>query len=210
MSGSKYLMNPRVLLLIWALVPAVFQGHPAAVGEATAGGSNVEVELRDLELWDQDGATVRFKADVIGDRVAAIIPFYTNCTTAYPILIFVFTRLQEMLGQHLGRDVVLVSVSVDPRTDMPARLKAFAARQKARPGWVFVSGEINTLGKVLNGIGIHYLVGQSPDERSHIPLTFVGHPRGEWKRFYGYPAPEVLFEEIKRVLAARESGAPEE
>ncbi len=200
-------MNPRVLLLSWALVLPVLQGHPVALGEVNA-GRRVDVELHDLELWDQDGSTVRFKADVIGDRVAAIVPFYTNCTTAYPILIFVLTRLQDLLGQHLGKDVVLVSISVDPRTDIPARLKAFASEKKARPGWVFVSGEINTLGKVLDGIGIHYLVGQGLDERSHIPLTLVGDPRGEWKRFYGYPPPEVLLEEIKRALAARESGAP--
>ena len=202
-------MNPRAMFLLYcALVLPIPQGHSVALGEVTAGGRKVDVELHDLELWDQDGATVRFKADVIGDRVAAIIPFYTNCTTAYPILIFVFTRLQDLLGQHLGKDVVLVSVSVDPRTDIPARLKAFAAKKKAKPGWVFVSGEHSSLGKVLDGIGVQYLVGQSLDERSHIPLTLVGDPRGEWKRFYGYPSPEVLLEEIKRVLSARESGAP--
>ncbi|MHC1742945.1 MAG: SCO family protein [Syntrophobacteraceae bacterium] len=172
-----------------------------------AEAKNADIELLDLELWDQDGKPVRFKSDVIGDRVAAIVPFYTNCTTAYPILIFVFGKLQELLGDHLAKDVVLVSVSVDPRTDIPVRLKAFASRKKARPGWVFVSGERNSLAKVLDGIGVQYIVGQSLDEHNHIPLTMVGDPRGEWKRFYGYPSPEVLLEEIKRLVASREQAA---
>jgi hypothetical protein len=68
---------------------------------------------------------------------------------------------------------------------------------------VFVSGERNNLAKVLDGIGVQYIVGQSLDEHNHIPLTMVGDPRGEWKRFYGYPSPEVLLEEIHRVLASR-------
>lgn len=183
-------------------------------GARGSGPSNdaktVEIELSDLELWDQDGKNVRFKSDVIGDRVAAIVPFYTNCTTAYPILIFVFGKLQEHLGELLGKEVVLVSVSVDPRTDIPVRLKAFASRKKARPGWVFVSGERSNLAKILDGIGVQYIVGQSLDEHNHIPLTMVGDPRGTWKRFYGYPSPEVLLEEINRLLASRGEHAPKE
>jgi protein SCO1 len=189
--------------LLWGiLLLTVFCGTAFAAGTATE-TKKVDVQLSDLELWDQDGKGVRFKGDVIGDRVAAIVPFYTNCTTAYPILIFVFSKLQEMLGEQLGKEVVLVSVSVDPRTDIPVRLKAFATRKKAKPGWVFVSGDRNNLAKVLDGIGVQYIVGQSLDEHNHIPLTLVGDPRGEWKRFYGYPSPEVLLEEIKRVLASR-------
>ncbi|MCU0586801.1 MAG: SCO family protein [Syntrophobacteraceae bacterium] len=198
-------MRQAVVVWLWALWIVAFHGAPGFAGELTAAGREVDVELHDLELWDQDGSTVRFKSDVIGDRVVAIVPFYTNCTTAYPILIYVFSRLQDLLGEHLGRDVVLISVSVDPRTDIPPRLKAFATRKKAKPGWVFVSGERNALGRVLDGIGVQYLVGQSLDEHSHIPLTLVGDPRGQWKRFYGYPSPDVLLTEINRFLASRGS-----
>ena len=164
---------------------------------------SVPVKLHDLELVDQDGKKVKFKSDVLGDRVAAVVPFYTTCTTAYPILIFIFTRLQEVLGDRLGKETVLVSVSVDPRTDIPIRLKAFARRQKAKPGWVFLTGEMNALSTVLAGVGIQYIVGQSLDEHQHIPLTLVGDVGGEWKRFYGYPPPEVLMGQINKSLAAR-------
>ena len=99
---------------------------------------SVRVTLQDLELVDQEGTVVRFKSDIVADRVAVVIPFYTTCTTSYPILIFMFSRLQEMLGERLGKEVVLISVSVDPKTDIPVRLKAFARRQKAKPGWVFL------------------------------------------------------------------------
>lgn len=163
----------------------------------------VDIKLFDLDLWDQDGRKVKFKSDVIGDKVAAIVPFYTTCTTAYPILIFIFTRLQEMLGEHLGKEVLLISISVDPRTDIPIRLKAFARRQKARSGWIFLSGDLHNLATVLSGIGVQYIVGQSLDEHQHIPLTLVGNVRGEWKRFYGYPPPETLMAQINKTRAMR-------
>lgn len=159
-----------------------------------------EVKLFDLELWDQDGKKVKFKSDVIGDKVVAIVPFYTTCTTAYPILIFIFTRLQEMLGDRLGKNVLLISISVDPKTDIPIRLKAFARKQKARPGWIFLSGELNNLATVLSGIGVQYIVGQSLDEHQHIPLTLVGNIQGEWKQFHGYPPPEILLAQINKLL----------
>lgn len=170
----------------------------------SAQDKTVEIKLFDMELWDQDGRMVKFKTDVIGDRVVAIIPFYTTCTTAYPILIFIFTRLQDLLAERLGKEVALISVSVDPRTDIPVRLKDFARRQKAKPGWIFLSGDLNHLGKVLSGIGVQYIVGQSLDEHQHIPLTLVGNARGEWKRFYGYPSPEILMAQINKSLAARQ------
>ena len=66
---------------------------------------------------------------------------------------------------------------------------------------------MTTLSTVLAGIGIQYIVGQSLDEHQHIPLTLVGDARGEWKRFYGYPPPEVLMTQINNLLAVRgESG----
>lgn len=193
-----------LLLTLFILAPAI-----AGFAAEEKKGSQVDirsvpVKLHDLELVDQDGKKIKFKSEVLGDRVAAVVPFYTTCTTAYPILIFIFTRLQEMLGDRLGKEVILVSVSVDPRTDIPIRLKAFARRQKAKPGWLFLSGEMTTLSTVLAGIGIQYIVGQSVDEHQHIPLTLVGDVGGEWKRFYGYPPPEVLMGQINKSLAAKQ------
>jgi cytochrome oxidase Cu insertion factor (SCO1/SenC/PrrC family) len=157
---------------------------------------SVNVKLVDLELVDQDGSKVKFKTDVIGDKVAVIIPFYTTCTTAFPILIFMFTRLQEALGDRLGKEVVLVSVSVDPRTDIPVRLKAYARRQKAKPGWVFLSGDRNNLGQVLLGVGV--LFSPNLEDHNHIPITLVGSAHSEWRRFHGFPSPEQILGEINK------------
>jgi protein SCO1/2 len=160
----------------------------------------VEVKLQDVEIVDQDGRKLRFKSDIVGGKVVVLIPFYTTCTTAYPILIYTFTRLQNSLGDRLGKEVVLVSVSVDPKTDIPVRLKAFARRQKARPGWIFLAGERDNLTKILLGVGI--LSSQNLDDHNHTPFTVVGGEGRDWKRFYGFPSPELLNSHIQNLLVS--------
>lgn len=189
------------LLILVMLAPLAigYSADGSKMGQAEL--KTVKVNLLDLELVDQDGKKVRFKSDVLGNRVVALVPFYTTCTTAYPILIYIFSRLQDMLSESLGKEVVLISVSVDPRTDIPVRLKAFSRRQKAKPGWVFLTGDMHSLSSVLAGVGIEYIVGQSLDEHNHVPLTLVGSDGGEWKRFYGYPPPDVLLNQIRNAMA---------
>lgn len=196
-----------MLLQAWPLGEGCPVARAAEAPSSGAGRESINVKLHDLELIDEEGRKVRFKTDVVGDRLAVIIPFYTTCTTNYPILIFTFTRLQEMLGEALGNDVVLVSVSVDPRTDIPIRLKAFSRRNKAKPGWTFLSGERTNLGQVLWGVGV--LFSTNLEEHNHIPVTIVGSADGDWRRLHGFPSPEQIMTLVRELQAARQTTRPE-
>jgi len=50
-------------------------------------------------------------------------------------------RVQDVLGNRLGRDLFMYSITVDPEHDTPRVLKAFAEKHRARPGWMFLTGE---------------------------------------------------------------------
>ena len=50
-------------------------------------------------------------------------------------------KVQHLLGNRLGRDLFMYSITVDPERDTPRVLKAFAEEYQARPGWVFLTGE---------------------------------------------------------------------
>jgi protein SCO1/2 len=170
-------------------------------GSGRANVKTVDGRLSDTPLLDQDGRRVRFKSDLIGDRIAVIIPFYTTCTTAYPILVYSFTRLQDLLGDRLGEKVLLISVTVDPGTDIPIRLKAFARRQKAKPGWVFLTGERSDLANALVGVGI--LPSPNLGSHDHTPFTVVGGVGREWKRYFGFPSPDFLLGQVNDLLASK-------
>ena len=63
-------------------------------------------------------------------------------------------RIQRELGERIGRDIWLISVSVDPTTDVSERLQRFAATFDVRPGWTFVTGSKTDIDRLLKALGI--------------------------------------------------------
>ena len=177
--------------------------HKAMLNKPAEPAQSTEVELRDLTLLDQEGREVRFVSDVIGDNIVVMDFVYTSCTTVCPVLSALFGQLQMKLGDQLGNGVVLVSVSVDPTRDTPQRLKAYAEKHKASPGWTWLTGPKPTMDDVLDGLGAY-----SPNFEDHPSMVLVGDGlTGEWSRFFGFPSPDRLMEQIKALQAARQTTA---
>jgi protein SCO1/2 len=85
------------------------------------------------------------------------------------------------MGDKVGKDVHFISISVDPLTDTPERLKAWGAKFKAGDGWTFVTGDKQEIEKLL------YALGASVSRREdHTPTVIVGNDlKGVWTRTYG-------------------------
>lgn len=159
----------------------------------------VNVRLHDMELVDQDGRRVRFKSDVIGDRLVAMTFTYTSCTTICPIIDSIFVNLQGKLGKRLGTDLFLVTMSIDPVTDIPPRLKAHAKKLNARPGWTFLTGRKQDVDKILAGLDVY-----APDIYNHQPSVLVGDGRtGRWQRLYGFPSADKILAAMHELEKAR-------
>ncbi len=163
----------------------------------------VTVELVDVELTDQDGRTLAFESDVVADKLVVIIPFYTTCPTSYPILIFTLKSVQKLLGDRLEKDVRLIALTVDPKTDTPLRLKDYAKKNQALEGWLFLTGDREDLGQVMYGAGV--LLSTNVDQHNHVPLTVLGYRGGPWKKLHGFPSPQQLLQEIERLLDMKEN-----
>src|SRR5262245_12419407 len=80
----------------------------------------------DVQLITQNGDSVRLYSDLLKGKVVVINAFFGSCTGACPKMAGVLEGLQTRLGDHLGKDVFFLSFSVDPETDTPAKLKAYA------------------------------------------------------------------------------------
>ena len=93
-----------------------------------------QVRIIDAELVDQNGAPARLSSQVIGDSIVVMDFVFTTCTTICPVLSALFSRVQGKLGERLGKEVRLVSISLDPVRDTPARLKAYSASHRAKDG----------------------------------------------------------------------------
>jgi protein SCO1/2 len=141
--------------------------HHGAAAQPPAGA--VTVRGLDTTLVDQDGRSVNLRRDVIGSRIAVVDFVYTTCTTVCPLASGMFSQLQKLLGDDLGRDVALVTLTVDPVRDTPQRLKAYAARFEARPGWSWLTGPSVAVDDVLKGMGAY-----TADFTQHPLVTLVG------------------------------------
>src|SRR5262249_32066449 len=97
------------------------------------------MKIPDVTVVDQDGKKVRFYSDLVQGKVVAITFVFTSCKAACPLLGATFGEFQEKLGDRLGAEVFLISVSVDPVVDRPERLKEWAGRFAALPGWTLVT-----------------------------------------------------------------------
>jgi len=157
------------------------------------------LEIRDAQLIDQDGETKSLSSDIVGDRIVVVDFIYTTCTTVCPVLSAVLMQVQDELGDRLGTEVMLVSISVDPQRDTSARLKDYAKKLRARDGWMWLTGDKLAVDDVLKDFGAY-----TPNFEDHPAMVLVGDgTTGEWSRFLGFPGANHIVDKINEFAAAR-------
>jgi protein SCO1/2 len=177
--------------------PATLQQADAAASSSVK--SAAEKYFSDVELLNQDGQKMRFYSDVLKNKIVIINTFFTTCTSVCPPLNRNFEKLQEALGERLGKDAFLVSISVDPETDTPTRLKEYGRRFHARDGWIFLTGKKENVDWAL------YKLGQYVETKDdHTTVIIIGNEaKGLWKKAFGLAKPEELFKIVEDVIADR-------
>lgn len=89
-----------------------------------------------------EGKRVRFYDDLIRDRIVAVNFIYTQCEGVCPLTTANLVRVRKALGERVGRDVFLYSITLKPWQDDAAALKEYARAQGAlTPGWTFLTGD---------------------------------------------------------------------
>lgn len=199
-----YRMTLGFLVCTIALIFAQAQEHPphhthnAPVAEVSS-GQVPKMNIPDVELLDQNGRKIRFYTDLVKDQTVVINFIFTTCTTICPPLGATFARVQKELGDKAGRDVRFISISVDPATDTPERLKAWGAKFHAGDGWTFVTGDKPQVDELLRALG-----ASSARREDHSPTVIIGNDAyGNWTRTYGLAKTTQLVQIINDVLAGK-------
>jgi cytochrome oxidase Cu insertion factor (SCO1/SenC/PrrC family) len=154
------------------------------VGDAQGvGGGSSEAALRvpDTTVFDQHGQRLHFYSDLVKGKTVAISFVFTTCNGVCPTLTAKFRQIQQELGERVGRDIQLISISVDPTTDVPERLNAYAAKFHAGPGWTFVTGSKPEIDELLRALGAF-----AADKNKHPQTILIGNDTtGYWTRTLG-------------------------
>lgn len=196
------------LALFASLRPAAAQAddphaaHRSAMQvPATAGDSRVT--LPNVVLRDAQDKPFPLRAERFKGKVVVVDFIFTTCTTICPVLSDVMANVQRELGAQVGKDVVLVSISVDPANDTPAVMRAYAKSKGAGKDWYWLTGSSGDIARVLRAFGL-----SAGRPNSHPPLLMVGDPgRNRWQRWVGIPKPVMVVDSVKSMVAQSKSAS---
>ena len=164
--------------------------------ETARDASPAQKYFTDVELINQDGERLRFYSDVLKGKTVVINAFFTTCKSVCQPMSRNLEKVQEALGERMGRDVFLVSISVDPLTDTPERLKEYAQMFHARKGWTFLTGKKENVDWAL------YKLGQYVENKDqHLSIWIIGNEAtGLWKKAFGLAKTEELTAVVETVM----------
>ncbi len=145
--------------------------------------------LPNLPVIDQDGNTFNFYDDLIAGKNVIINFIFTTCTDICPLTTARMTLVQDRLGDSVGRNVFMYSITIDPKNDRPEQLKNFAEAFRVGPGWRLLTGTPEDIAVIRNKLGERSRV--LSEHRHEILLG--SSAGGNWSK-------DSVFGDIERVV----------
>jgi len=150
-------------------------------------------------LQTQEGKRVRFYDDLLKGKVVLINFMYTSCPIQCPRTTANLVKVEEALGDRVGRDVLMISVTVDPLTDTPAVLKRYSRRYgAAKPGWYFVTGTQKDLDLIRRRLGV---LDDAVDKTQHTGVLVYGNEAtGQWAATPALSQPKAIVRSVMKLV----------
>jgi protein SCO1 len=200
--GRRNIINTIALCLAVLILPDMRAGaiqnappiKPQSPNQEAASPS--QKYFTDVALINQDGESMRLYSDLLKGKVVVINPFFASCTGVCPAMNKNLEKIQEALGDRLGKDAYIISITVDPANDTPPLLKEYSKRFNAKRGWYFLTGKKENVDLAL------YKLGQYVNAKEdHSNIIIIGNDlTGLWKKAFGLAKPEDLIEVVGSVL----------
>jgi len=150
----------------------------------------------DVVLVNQNGEKMRFYSDLLRGKVVIINSFFGTCQGSCLPMNHNLEKVQQALGDHMGKDVHIISISVDPAVDTPANLKEYAKTLHAKPGRYFLTGDKENVDLALSKLGQFV-----NDKQNHLNVVIIGNERtGLWKKAFGLADSNELVKVVESVL----------
>jgi protein SCO1/2 len=144
---------------------------------------------------------VKFHDDLVKDKIVIFNMFYAKCEGICSPVTRNLVRVQNLLGDRVGRDIFFYSFSLKPKEDNVAALKHYAEMHKVKPGWLFLTGTPDDMETIRRKLGF---VDPDPevdkDTSNHIGVLKYGNePLERWGGCPGMQAPDAIAEAISWV-----------
>ena len=148
-----------------------------------------------IRLVRDDGKLISLPEEMNDGRPVVLNFVFTTCSSICPLMSQIF----EQFGRKLGTDrerVHLMSISIDPEEDTPARLREYARKFHAGPEWQYYTGTVEASLAAQRAFNVW-----RGDKMSHGPVTLVRAAPGKpWLRIEGFVTPAELVQQYRQVL----------
>lgn len=184
MQSFKTTMIATVALLLWTGIPAFAD---------TPWGADY---FPNVPLVNHHGETVHFFDDLIEGKVVAINFIYTICPDTCPLETARLAKVQRLLGDRVGKDIFIYSITIDPENDTPEVLAKYAERYQAQPGWSFLTGKDEDITLLRKKLGLYIEEIQDGSNNHNVNLIIGNQATGRWMKRSPFENPYVLAEQI--------------
>src|ERR1700741_2010728 len=133
-------MNRRTLLGFLGAVPLA-GGLLTQVSAQTTRGTQfaaakssrellAERSFPNVTLTTHEGKKVKFYDDLLKDKIVIINFMYVKCEGTCPATTANLVKVQKLLGNRVGKDIFMYSITLKPEADTPKVLNAYAKAYK--------------------------------------------------------------------------------
>lgn len=153
--------------------------------------SVADYNIPDVTMTGKDGKKVSFLKEIDDGRPVLLNFIFVSCSSICPMLSHVFSTVQTKLGDNKQK-VHLVSISIDPENDTPAKLAEYGKKFHAGPSWDYYTGSLDA--SIALQKAFQYFRG---DKMNHSSVVFMrAAPGKSWVRLDGFATSDAILKEL--------------
>lgn len=180
----------RITLMLVAVLLVTMQSPLSFAKKAVWGGGY----FPNTVLIDHEGQEKKFFDDLIKDKVVVINFIYTTCPDVCPMETAQMAQVSRVLGDRVGNDVHLISITIDPEHDTPEVLKEY--RERFSANWSFYTGDRDDIIQIRRKLGL-YVENIGGKKNNHNVNLIIGNQKtGRWMKRTPFENPHILADQI--------------
>jgi protein SCO1/2 len=157
--------------------------------------STAQYSVPAVRLIRDDGQIISLPEEMNDGRAVVLSFVFTTCSSVCPLMSEILAQFDRKLGAERAR-VHLMSISIDPEQDTPARLREYAKRFHAGPEWQHYTGTAEASVAAQRAFNVW-----RGGKMSHVPVTLVrATPGTPWLRIDGLVTPDELLHQYRQAL----------
>ena len=134
-----------------------------------------------FELTTHEGKKVHFYDDLIKDKIVVINFMYVKCEEICMPVTMNLKRVQQLLGDRVGRDIFMYSITLKPEEDNPLALKQYVRMHRIKPGWTFLTGKPDEIDTLRRKLGFKDAKAKlDKDLTNHTGMVKYGNEARQW------------------------------